>query len=164
MYLRRALPWLLLLTACDDDLTTSEAPPDAGIVDASVVDASLDEPVVAAPLDARVDLIVDPIDASLPTPDASHEAGVKPDAAVLDCSKLGLTYDNYGAEFLYLWCLSCHAKQEPTFTTPEDVRLWAPAMRVDTLDTRSMPPSGNANYLRDNQREEFARWLDCGAP
>jgi hypothetical protein len=156
---------LALLAGCDDDATRDEPTLDAGAPqemadtleagsDAHLQDAS--EPPPA--LDATVDAFVAPtVDAS--SPDASAD-----DAGTLDCSSLGLTYDNYGAEFIYLWCNFCHAKQEPTFTTPEDVRLWAPAMRIATLDTRSMPPSGNANYLRDNQRADFARWLDCGAP
>ncbi|HEX5656790.1 MAG TPA: hypothetical protein VFX59_06330 [Polyangiales bacterium] len=165
MSLRRAVPYLLLLAACDDPA------PEASL------DASLGAPIVdtldaaAEPLDAQDSTALDaaPHDAHVAATDARVDASVADasnagDAGPLDCSTLGLTYDNYGAEFLYLWCNFCHAKQEPTFTTLESVRLWAPAMRIDTLDTRSMPPSGNANYLRDAQRAEFARWLDCGAP
>jgi hypothetical protein len=153
---------LALLACCDDDAEQS-------VLDASSV---MPEAPVEAGVDARMP---DTIDASepLPVPDASPDANPvdasaqdasTPDAGPLDCSTLGLTYDNFGAEFLYLWCNFCHAKQEPTFVTPESVRLWAPAMRIATVDNRSMPPSGNANYLRDPQRAAFGHWLDCGAP
>jgi hypothetical protein len=151
---RVALLWLCLMS-CDDDAPSREADTrDASPSSepAPIVDANLDPHVAsmdAAPQDAA------------PILDA---APIARDASPPSTSCADLNYDNYGAEFLYLWCLSCHAKQEPTFTTPELVRQWAPAMRIDAVDRKTMPPSGNANYLRDSQREEFGRWLACGAP
>lgn len=171
MTFRRTLLALTFLAACDEvepsalDASATAATVEAGVVDAwSPMDAS--EPSQAPIEDAAV-TSAEPSDAGVQdssVQDASAQDAAVQDAGELDCTTLGLTYDNYGAEFLYLWCNFCHAKQEPTFTTPENVRLWAPAMRVDTLDLRSMPPSGNANYLRDPQRQQFANWLDCGAP
>jgi hypothetical protein len=168
---RRALCLsLALFAACDDDDVAAPPQPDAGptVVDASpgTLDATLhgedaSEAGSSPPGDTH--------DAGTrdagPAPDASapNDTGAN-DAGSLDCSTLGLTYDNYGAQFIYLWCLACHAKMEPFFTTPELIRTWAPAIRSETVDSKRMPPGGNANYLRDPQREELGRWLDCGAP
>jgi hypothetical protein len=161
MSLRRALclTTLALLAACDDDLS-EPALQDAAAQDASAaLDATLDAYAEApalldasAPLDATMH---DAVQADVDLPDA---------ASALDCSTLDLSYENYGAEFLYVWCLSCHGKMEPLFTTPELVRLWAPAIRSETVDSKRMPAGGGLLYLRDPQRAELGRWLDCGAP
>jgi hypothetical protein len=84
-----------------------------------------------------------------------------------------LTWENFGAMYLYNYCTGCHASGLPAdqrqgapievnFDELADVRAWAPKVWARAGDQNAtMPPVGAAG---GEERALFGEWLACGAP
>ena len=96
-----------------------------------------------------------------PPPDAgtAMDSGAGPDAWPSLDSGAGcdstLTYANFGAAFLNSHCNSCHG------WTQQAVQSSGTALASVVL-SGFMPPGGGG--LSQAQRQQFADWVDCGAP
>jgi uncharacterized membrane protein len=71
-------------------------------------------------------------------------------------------------------CAMCHAERPVwprlaappkgvRLDTPETIRRWAPAIALQAVHSRAMPP-GNVSELEPGERARLARWLEAGAP
>lgn len=71
-------------------------------------------------------------------------------------------------------CAMCHAERPVwpglaappkgvRLDTPETIRRWAPAIALQAVHSRAMPP-GNVSELEPGERARLARWLEAGGP
>lgn len=106
-----------------------------------------------------------------PEPAPAPDAG--PDNRSQECKDSILTWENFGQSFVRNWCAGCHSAE----IAPGD-RYNAPVgIDLDTLaevrkhavrniaratgENPTMPPGGGPGA---HEREQFATWLECGAP
>ncbi|MEY4508169.1 MAG: hypothetical protein RLZZ450_291 [Pseudomonadota bacterium] len=128
-------------------------------------DETADEPTDEAPQDEG-DEPAAPIDAGTTKVDAGTKAdagATKADAGGVgaggDCTTL--TYEAFGKSFLDTYCITCHgAAMKPTFKTLAEVTTNKAKMKAE-VTTKAMPPKGQ-KAPTDEERAEFAKFIDCG--
>ena len=78
-----------------------------------------------------------------------------------------LTYANFGAAFINVYCVQCHgpARTEKgiALNTASLVRSHADVCTLAAGVGTSMPPAQSAAPTAD-ERKDLAQWLSCGAP
>jgi hypothetical protein len=72
-----------------------------------------------------------------------------------------LTYEKFGKTFLDTYCLTCHTKMMPMFTTLAQVTTNKTKIKAEAATGTAMPPKGSKAPTAD-ERAKLGKWLDCG--
>jgi hypothetical protein len=76
-----------------------------------------------------------------------------------------LTYDNFGRQFLDVWCMRCH-DEGPNgiyFDDHDDVLARRERIFINAAAANTYMPPGPDDPVRE-ERDLLAEWLACGAP
>lgn len=90
---------------------------------------------------------------------SANSTGIQP----MQCPPTGtpLTYANFGDELFANYCLSCHDRTRPEFTTQAAIQQNADKILQAAVYTDAMPQSADMTLT---EREKLGEWLSCGAP
>ena len=88
------------------------------------------------------------------------------------CVDSPLTWESFGASFVWTWCTPCHssaltveerqeAPVEVNFDTYEDVVAWAGRIEARSGPGGDMPPAGGPD---DEERSLLVEWVRCDLP
>jgi hypothetical protein len=83
------------------------------------------------------------------------------------CPRAGteLTYDNFGRQFLDVWCMRCHAEGPNgiRFDDRDDVLGRRERIFINAAGPNTYMPPG-PDDPSEEERAMLAEWLACGAP
>ncbi len=78
-----------------------------------------------------------------------------------------LTYDNFGADFMTGYCVSCHGvgrtEKNVALNTRALVLTWKSQVSSQAGQGTSMPPTGST-IPTQAERDQLVQWVSCGAP
>ena len=88
------------------------------------------------------------------------------------CLDSPLTWDSFGAPYVWTWCTPCHssvltaeerqeAPPDVNFDTHEDVVAWAARIEARSGPGGDMPPAGGPD---DDERGLLVDWVRCDLP
>lgn len=99
-----------------------------------------------------------PVDAGTKVDAGGTKADAGGGGAGGDCATL--TYEAFGKGFLDTYCISCHGAMKPTFKTLAEVTTNKAKMKAE-VTAKVMPPKGS-KAPTDEERTQFAKFIDCG--
>jgi hypothetical protein len=98
---------------------------------------------------------------------AACQGGTPIDAHPCPPGGTKLTYDNFGRGFFDGWCVRCHGGpngySSRSFTTVDDIRAQKDRIFINAAADNAYMPPGPDGPSQD-ERNELADWLACGAP
>ncbi|MDJ0948095.1 MAG: urate hydroxylase PuuD [Alphaproteobacteria bacterium] len=99
---------------------------------------------------------------ALPAP-VSDEAAAEVEVDTAEVESVVLSYCSMCHAAEPIWEGMAVAPKGVVLETPEQIRLQAKAIWLQTVHTRAMPP-GNVTEMSDDERQILAAWIAAGAP